>query len=101
VTVSLWIDSEKETTIDLGGTLDAYKAFSEMAQLAGDTWTTDYEALSGVLSQCEDQADAEAKWLAEVQEQAAAFLKAFGDKLSDAATEILEALIKGPEAEAA
>src|SRR4051794_38687319 len=74
MTMTLWIDTEKEETIELGATLACYKAFAEMGRVAGGAWQTDYEALAGVLSQCEDQEDADPDWLADVRKQAKQFL---------------------------
>jgi hypothetical protein len=93
--VTLWIDTSAETTVDLGGTLACYKSFADMARVAGDEWEKTYEALAGVLSQCEDQSDADPEWLADMRDQAGAFLARYRDGLDDAAVEILRTLADG------
>ncbi len=94
MSVTLWLDTAAEKTIELGGTLPVYKAFSDMAKVAGDAWETDYADLSGVLTQCEDGADADPEWLADVKTQAAQFLEQYGDKAGEMVGEILNQLVE-------
>lgn len=95
MSVTLWLDTEKEETIELGLTLPAYEAFAEMAHLAGPVWQRDYADLAGVLTQCELQEDADPAWLADVRAQAADYLKKAGDRISPGSKGILEVLAAG------
>ena len=92
MSVTLWIDTEREETIELGGTLVVYKAFADMARAAGKRWKTDFADLSGVLSQCEDQTDADPEWLADVRRQAKLLLGHYEHHLSADAQGILQQL---------
>lgn len=89
MSVTLWLDTESEKTVELGPTLPCYHAFAEMAHTAGPSWATAWPHLSGVLTQCELQEDAPPDWLAGMKKEAAAFLKRFGDKLGEGARTIL------------
>lgn len=97
MSVTLWINEAKEEALDLGPTLAVYGAFAEMSRAAGPAWQAEYEALSGVLSQCEIQEDADPKWLAEVSEQASRLLRERGAHLSDFAHRLLAELAHGRE----
>lgn len=92
--MTLWIDSDAEETVELGGTLAALHAFAELATAAGGdaAWVGDWPALSGVTNQCETQEDADPEWLAEVREEAARFRGEHADALSAEAVDILDAL---------
>ena len=92
MTATLWLNTEREETIDLGGTLPLYAAFAEMARAAGPD-QKNYPDLFGVLSQVEDQADAPADWLEDVKDQAKVFLSRHGSRLSGAAQWVLKQLI--------
>lgn len=93
MSVTLWIDTPSEETIELGGTLQFWAAVSEMANTAGDAWLTEYAALAGVQDQCERQEDADPEWLADVRAQAATMLKAYPD-IGENARSVLEALTR-------
>ncbi len=95
MSVTLWIDTPTEKTIELGPTLATYRAFSEMQSAAGAAWQAEYADLAGVLTQCEDQEDADPEWLADVQSQAAQFLKSYGDHISDFCHRLLATLAHG------
>lgn len=84
MSVTLWINTEKEETIELATTMSCYAAFAEMARIAGDEWITEYEALAGVLSACEDQEDVPPDWLKDMRSQAHRFLANHGDDLTQA-----------------
>lgn len=90
MSVTLWLDTASERTIELGATLAVYEAFSEMTHAAGAKWQSEYPDLAGVLSQCESQEDADPDWLASVREQATRFAREF--KVGPEATGILEEL---------
>jgi hypothetical protein len=92
--VTLWLDTEREETIELGGTFACYRAFAEMAKVAGgwDAWVSDYPDLAGVLDQCETQEDADPLWLADVKRQARTFLEAHEQRLSEDARNLLDNL---------
>jgi hypothetical protein len=92
VTVTLWLDTDAEETIDLGATLPFYQAWTEIVRAGGDSFSKDYPDLAGVVSQCEDQEDADPDWLQDVRLQAANMLKEHGDSLSDRAQAILSLL---------
>jgi hypothetical protein len=93
--VTLWIDSAAEESVELGPTFPCYAAFAEMARAAGGDWRSRYADLSGVLTQCEDQADADPDWLASVRSQAASFLREFGGRLGEDARGVLRELAAG------
>ena len=94
MSVTLWLDTEAEETIELGPTLHFYAAFAELARAAGDRWLDDYPDLAGLADQCESQEDAAPDWLAGVRKQAARMLAAHGDDLDEGARGVLEALTR-------
>jgi Peptidase_C39 like family len=95
MTMTLWIDTDKDETIDLGNTLDCLKAFGDMEKAADDAWLKDYADLAGVVSQCMDQEDVDPAWMADVRQQAKRFL-AEHDSIGEEAKSILLELA-GPE----
>jgi hypothetical protein len=99
--VTLWLDTEAEETLELGPTFPCYTAFAEMARASGAAWGRDYADLGGVLTQCEDQADAPVPWLASVGEQAGKFLLTYGRTLSPLSRQILRRLREASTARAA
>jgi hypothetical protein len=90
--VTLWIDTEADETIELGATMPCYAAFAEMERVAGKKEWARFDALSGVLSACEDQEDVPADWLAEVREQAAQFLEEYASHLKPDTQQLLKEL---------
>jgi hypothetical protein len=92
VSVTLWIDTDADETVELGPTLLTYKAFAELKRAAGPRWETDYPDLAGVLTQCETQEDADPRWLIGVRRQAAALLRTAGARLSPDARDLAETL---------
>ncbi len=92
MSVTLWINTDKEETIELGGTIVVYQAFTEMAKLVGPGWFSKWPDLFSVLDQCESQDDADLAWLAGVRDQARRFYILYKDQLSPLAQEILELL---------
>lgn len=92
MSVTLWIDTPTEKTIELGPTLATYQAFAEMSRAADDAWQSEFADLAGVLTQCESQEDADPSWLSDVQRQAAQFLARHGDDISDYAHRLLATL---------
>ena len=93
--VTLWLDTDQEETVELGGTLPVYAAFAEMARVAGSSWETDYSDLAGVLTQCENQEDADPQWLDAVRTQVSILLRRKGDHLSNLARGVLRQLEGG------
>ncbi len=90
--VTLWLDTEREETIELGQTFACYAAFAEMVHAAGDAWLRDFPDLAGVLTQCETQEDADREWLADVKRQARVFLEVHEKRLSEDARNLLDNL---------
>lgn len=97
MSVTLWIDTAKDSALELGQTFACYEAFAEMARAAGESWA-DYPDLAGVLTQCETQEDADPEWLAAARGQAAAFLKRHGGGLGRDARNLLANLAGGEPA---
>lgn len=95
MSVTLWLDTAREQTVELGPTLPVYAAFAEMARAVGPAWRTTYPDLAGVLTQCETQDDADPSWLAGVRTQARLFLQR-SPRLSPSAREILSLLADTP-----
>lgn len=96
MSMTLWIDTDSEETIELGPTMECYKAFAEMKHLVGDeVWAKRFSALDGVLTQCELQEDADPSWLEEVREEATLLLREQRSNLSVFAVGVLEALSEG------
>jgi hypothetical protein len=91
MTMTLWLDTDAEQTIELGGTLEAYAAFAEMARAVDETYD-EYADLFGVPEQCANQDDADPEWLEDVKRQAQAMLDGYRDKLGANAVDILEQL---------
>lgn len=92
MSVTLWVDTDADETIELGPTLPCYAAFAHMARVAGDEWESEYGALAGVLTQCELQDDADPDWLADMRRQAGEYLARFGDALTGDERDILTEL---------
>lgn len=88
MTATLWLDTEKELTVELGGTQQLYRAFADMAKACGPGCYTEYPDLFGVVSQVESQEDADPEWLADVRKQASAFMA----KYPGVATDVLKLL---------
>lgn len=87
--MSIWINTEKDEALELGQTLACYEAFAEMANAAHGYWSDDYPALSGVLTQCETQEDADPEWLQDVASEAKEFAAQHGHELSQDARNLL------------
>ena len=100
MTATLWINEEKDETIELGGTFQLYKAFSEWAAVCGtwDMFVSKWPALSGLVSQVESQDDADPEWLSDLLLEASRFLDEHGDELSDGPHGILTRLVPPPAA---
>jgi hypothetical protein len=94
MSATLWIDTETEETIELGGAMQLYAAFTEMSRAAGADWERDYPELSGVVSQVEDQEDADPEWLKGAQKQAHDFLRDHGADVGDHARWVLTTLAR-------
>lgn len=94
MTATLWLDTDRDETLELGGTLQLYAAFAEMARAAGPGYLDDWPDLFGVPAQVESQEDADPAWLADVRAQAARFLAKYGDRLGTDARLVLETLAK-------
>lgn len=92
MSATIWIDTPNEVTLDLGGTLQLYAIFQEMAKVAGKGFAKTYPELFGVPSQTEDTADADRGWLADVIKQAGQYLADHGDKVSPMAKDLLRQL---------
>lgn len=92
MTATLWLDTEKEETIELGGTMQLYRAFADMAHAAGPAAYEDYPDLFGVVTQVETQEDADPEWLADARKQAAVFLSRHGEALTPDARAVLVSL---------
>lgn len=99
MTATLWIDTDSDKTIELGGTLQAYSSFSEMAHLVGPNYLKDYPELFSVMTAVEDQNDVPKDWLEEVRVQASEFLTRYRSKLSSNAIGILEQLSENDASE--
>lgn len=93
MSATIWLDADADETLELGGTLQLYRVFQEMADVAGPSFHSDWPQLFGVPSQTEDTADADPKWLKQVSEQAESFFQEYGYELSDGAKEVLHRLI--------
>lgn len=96
MSATIWVNTERDETIELGGTIQLYKAFQEMALVAGEGFHMAYPDLFGVPSQTEDTADADPEWLQDAREQAARFLAEYSDDLSEHTCWLLEQLLSGP-----
>jgi hypothetical protein len=96
MTATLWINTEREETIELGGTFQMYSSFAEMARVANDDTLSGWPALSGVTYQVELQEDAPPDWLAEVRQEASTFLAAYEDSLSSGTVFLLKLLAGAP-----
>jgi hypothetical protein len=92
VTATLWIDTDKEETIELGGTFHLYGAFAEMERVAGPKALTDWPSLFAVVPWVESQEDAPPDYLANLGREAREFFARYGDKLSDHPGWILQQL---------
>jgi hypothetical protein len=83
VTATLWIDTSKDETVELGGTLPLYSAFAEMERAAGPGCLEAYPALFAVVPWVESQDDAPADYLADLAREARAFSDKYAAKLTD------------------
>jgi hypothetical protein len=92
MTATLWLDTVSERTIELGGTLQLYEAFSSMAAAAGGGYLVKWPDLFGVVTQVESQEDADPEWLDDMRREAAAFLEQYRGKISEHAVWVLEQL---------
>jgi hypothetical protein len=92
MTATLWLDTPADETLELGGTLQLYAAFAEMAHLAGEGYLENWPDLFGVLTQVELQEDADSDWLVDVRAQASQFLDSYGPRLSEHSRWVLEQL---------
>jgi hypothetical protein len=92
MTATLWLDTVSERTIELGGTLQLYEAFSSMAAAAGGWYLVKWPDLFGVVTQVESQEDADPEWLDDMRREAAAFLEQYRGKISEHAVWVLEQL---------
>ena len=90
----LWIDTEKEQTIDLGDPFRLWGVFGEIAKACGNDYGR-YPELFEVVEVAESQEDCDSDWLEKVKLQAADYLKSHADRLGPTAREILELLRKG------
>lgn len=100
MSATLWLNTEREETLELGGTLQLYEAFADMAHAAGKTCYDDYPDLFGVVSQVEDQADADPQWLEKVRQQAKVFEAKYSPHLKEHTLWILDQLSPPRVAEA-
>lgn len=96
MSATIWVDTDKERTIELGGTIQLYQVFQEMHLVCNGEFDN-YPELFGVPSQTEDTDDAESDWLVAVRIQAALFLQEYRKRLTDHTVWVLEQLIKGGE----
>lgn len=99
MSATLWLDTAAEKTVELGGTVQLYEAFAEMAKSAGPDYLDDWPDLFGVVTQVETQEDAPPDWLADVREQAKRFLREYRGGLGGNAVAVLKALSEAGEAE--
>jgi hypothetical protein len=91
MTATLWIDTDNEETLELGGTLPLYSAFAEMEKAAGPGCLEDYPALFAVVPYVESQDDAPPDYLADLAAEARAFREKYGARVSDHAHWLLGA----------
>lgn len=90
MSATLWIDTEADETVELGGTIPFYGAFAKMQKIAGGM--DDYPDLFGVMTQVELQEDADPDWLADVRDQATTFLDKHKGDLDEYTIWMLEQL---------
>lgn len=83
MSVTLWVNTDKDETVELGPVIPVYKAFARMSRLVGtEVWLKYYPELADVLDHCErTNDDADPEWLAKVRDQAAKFLRQYGKRL--------------------
>lgn len=96
MSVTLWIDEEKDETIELGPTLPFYKSFQEIADLVGPDFLDEdgrWYALSALAEVCETQDDANPVWLVNLEEQAKEFLSEYNSELSEDTKWVLQQII--------
>jgi hypothetical protein len=89
MSVTLWLDTSSEETIELGGVIPVYHSFAQMRNLAAHEWYESYPSLAEVLHQCELQEDAEQGWLKNVVRDATAYLDKYITKMPIIGKEIL------------
>lgn len=94
MTATLWTGPDE--TIELGGTLQLYQSFAEMAKLKGERYLKDYPALFAVCSAVEDGSEVPTDWLDDVRVEAEVFLEAYKDKLSPDTITLLNILKETP-----
>jgi hypothetical protein len=92
VTATLWIDTSRDETVELGGTLHLYEAFAEMERLAGPNALTEWPSLFAVVPHVEGQDDAPADYLADLGREALEFYTEHGENLSDHSGWVLQQL---------
>jgi predicted RNase H-like HicB family nuclease len=92
VSATLWINTEHEITVELGGALQLYQAFSDMAKAAGDGYLKQWPDLFGVISQVETQEDAPEGWLIDMRTEAREFLDRYKESLQPHTKWVLEQL---------
>jgi hypothetical protein len=83
MTATLWIDTDNEVTLELGGTIAFYKALAEMASAAGPAYLTDWPSLFALHRYVEDQNDAPEDYLTDLAREASAFSDKYATKLTD------------------
>jgi hypothetical protein len=99
MTATLWINTDKDETVALGGMIEFYQAFDRWRKLAGgpEKFYKEYPNLNGLRQQVESQEDADPDWFKDVQREAADFLKKYGSKLTQDEGDVLGLLVEGPE----
>lgn len=89
MTATLWLDTEKDETLELGGTCELYTTFQEMAKAAGPNYLMDYPALFAVVNAVESQADVPRDYQIDLANEATAFLQTYGRLLGEDAVWLL------------
>lgn len=95
MTATLWLDSRRDDALSLGGTIQLYQAFQEMALLDGPGFETRWPELFGVPYQVEDGGDADPDWMRDVRTQAGRFLARHGRDLGGYSAGVLKLLAGG------
>lgn len=93
MSATLWIDTSKEQTIELGNTIACYKSFDEMSDIT-DKFEEEYTELSQVPDQTMHTDDCDPTWLKRVRQQAGSFLSEYRDRLSGNTVWVLEQLVQ-------
>jgi hypothetical protein len=98
MTATIWVDTDRDETIELGPTLPMYKIFSNITRVAGGSkvMQRDYPDLYGVPTATETQDDVPSDWLEDVHSQALEFLNKHGndDSLEQDSKDLLDTLIE-------